>query len=449
MSDKSDILILGATGFTGKLITGYLSTHPQRSQFSLALGARSPQKLKALVEKLNLSQSSVKLVQVDVTNEAEVERAVRSTRVVINTVGPYWLWGTPVVRSCARNGVHYVDLTGETTWTRKIIYEFDYFATKTGAIIVPSCGFDSVPSDAAVHLANKTLKSIGPSTNGEYLNMDTSTSAFSFRGGISGGTIASFMTAIESVPDSVRRETRQPYATSPIVGITPPPFRFLYNLSIPGMKPLIGAFFIMGPGNTALVQRSCGLLELYAKSANDIVTRKEALLGCYGSNFKYSEFQVMSSIASVIVYTAAMVFGVGMLLIRYLVKKILPQSGEGPSEERMQNGFFKVTNITTSTSSPPVQVKTVIKGKGDPGYRSTSVMIAESALCFLLPLVSESSNAIRDKKDNLHALPPLARKGGILTPMTAFGDVLLQRLEETGRFEFSSSIVGDEGKKNV
>ena len=148
MSDKSDILVLGATGFTGNLITRYLSVHPQRSQFSLALGARSPRKLNALVKKLNLSEPSVKLVLVDVTDEVDVERAVCSARVVINTVGPYWLWGTPVVRyvstefmkyfvnwfmpdiifffarSCVRNGVHYVDLTGETHWTKKIIREY-------------------------------------------------------------------------------------------------------------------------------------------------------------------------------------------------------------------------------------------------------------------------------------------------------------------------------------
>ena len=107
MSDKSDVLVLGATGFTGNLITSYLSTHSQRSQFSLALGARSPKKLKALVQNLNLSESSVKLVQVDVTNEADVERAVRSTRVVINTVGPYWLWGTPVVRCVSQQVYKY------------------------------------------------------------------------------------------------------------------------------------------------------------------------------------------------------------------------------------------------------------------------------------------------------------------------------------------------------
>ena len=145
-------------------------------------------------------------------------------------------------------------------------YRLDYFATKTGAIIVPSCGFDSVPSDAAAYLANRTLKSIEPSMTGEYLDADTSISAFRFRGGISGGTIASFMAAIEAVPDHVRRDSGRPYGTSPFIGAPPFPFRFLYTLPIIGMKPLIGAFFIMGPGNTAVVQRSYGLLELHAKT---------------------------------------------------------------------------------------------------------------------------------------------------------------------------------------
>ena len=143
----------------------------------------------------------------------------------------------------------------------------DYFATKTGAIIVPSCGFDSVPSDAAAYLANKTLKSIGPSsTDGEYLDVDTSISAFSFRGGVSGGTINSFMSTIEAVPDDVRQDGNRPYVISPFIGGPPFPMQLLYNLPIPGMKPLIGGFFIMGAGNTAVVQRSYGLLELHANT---------------------------------------------------------------------------------------------------------------------------------------------------------------------------------------
>ena len=142
----------------------------------------------------------------------------------------------------------------------------DYFATKTGAIIVPSCGFDSMPSDAAAYLANKTLKSVGPSENGEYLDVDTSISAFQFRGGISGGTIDSAMSTIEVVPDDVRQDASRPYSTSPFIGGSPFPLQFLYTLPISGTKPMIGGFFIMGPGNTAVVQRSYGLLELHAKT---------------------------------------------------------------------------------------------------------------------------------------------------------------------------------------
>jgi len=136
--------------------------------------------------------------------------------------------------------------------------------------------------------------------------------------------------------------------------------------------------------------------------------------------------------------------------LRLIIKRFLPQSGDGPSDESMQKGFFNVTNITTSTSNPPVHVKTIIKGKGDPGYLLSAIMISESALCFLLPLVSVSSkSASTSENNNIHTLPVHAQEGGILTPMTAFGDVLIQRLEETGRFEFSSSILAEDGTKKA
>jgi len=125
MSSQTDLLILGATGYTGRLITRYLSTHPQRSGFTFAVGARSHTKLRSLLEKLNLhNDDTIGFVHVDVTKPAEVEKAVKSTRVVINTVGPYWRWGTPVVAACAKHGVHYVDLTGETAWIRNIVREY-------------------------------------------------------------------------------------------------------------------------------------------------------------------------------------------------------------------------------------------------------------------------------------------------------------------------------------
>jgi short subunit dehydrogenase-like uncharacterized protein len=123
MSPPTDLLVLGATGFTGRLIIRYLSQHPLRGAFTFAIGARSPTKVKALLQDLGLvHDSSIPIVQVDVTNKAEVENAVKNTRVVINTVGPYWRWGTPVVAACAKAGVHYVDLTGEVPFLRRIIF---------------------------------------------------------------------------------------------------------------------------------------------------------------------------------------------------------------------------------------------------------------------------------------------------------------------------------------
>ncbi|KAF8911602.1 Saccharopine dehydrogenase-domain-containing protein [Gymnopilus junonius] len=446
MPDKTDILILGATGFTGGLITRYLSTHPQRSHFTLAVGARSLQKLQKLVQDHTLP-SSVKLVQVDVTKDEEIEAAVKSTRVVINVVGPYWHWGTPVVRACARNGVKYVDLTGEPAWIRKIILEFDYLATKTGAVIVPSCGFDSIPSDLTVYLSNKTLKSAGTSPDGDFLALGESTNVFRLRGGFSGGTVASFLAAIEDTPHKEAVESRLPYVLSPFIGLCGSRPRFVYSLPVPGGETIKGGLFFMAPTNAQLVRRTFGLLELQTRED----TSKEARVARYGPKFHYEEFMATSGTLSAFTLTAAIVFGFGLMLIRpirNIIKRLLPQPGEGPSDEEMQKGFFNVTNISKSASSPPLTVKSVFKGSGDPGYLLTAILISESALCFILPPASESAKIQNEEKDNLHALTPLAHKGGILTPMAAFGDELIRRLEETGRFGFSSSVIDETGKKD-
>ena len=136
---------------------------------------------------------------------------------------------------------------------------YDYYATKTGSIIVPQCGYDSIPSDISAFLANKTLKAHSPS-----LNLGTSTTAHKIRGGVSGGTFSSAMTAIEEVPRYERKEASLPHSLSPIVGVKPSPPQLWYNLPIPGGKDIYGAFFFMQPANRALVQRTAGLLELEA-----------------------------------------------------------------------------------------------------------------------------------------------------------------------------------------
>ncbi|KAG5349342.1 hypothetical protein C0989_004483 [Termitomyces sp. Mn162] len=348
---SSDIVVFGATGFTGRLITRYLVSHPQFTQgsFSFAIAARSQSKLHALVQELKLP-SSINIVQVDVTDFKSVEAAVQRARVVINTIGPYWRWGTPVVKACARNGVHYVDLTGESVWIKDIVNEyvhlpenrsqypllsdrFDYLATKTGAIIVPSCGYDSVPSDVSAYLSNKTLKA-----HGDY-DVATSISGQIVRGGISGGTLNTIFTILEDVPQDKLRESARDYSLSP--GEVFPAFRLLYEQVIPGETSVPGSFFLMAPGNTKLVQRTFGLLELQTitatQSGSSAEATKIARRERYGSSFAYEEFLIMSSRFSAIAFST--MFMTGFLLLarlsplRWLLKKFVPAPGSGPSEE--------------------------------------------------------------------------------------------------------------------
>ncbi|KAJ3573696.1 hypothetical protein NP233_g2261 [Leucocoprinus birnbaumii] len=443
MAPKTDLLVLGATGFTGRLVTRYLSVHPQRSGFTFAIGARSPTKLKSLLRDLNLHRDpGIGLVQVDVTNPAELEAAVKSTRVVINTIGPYWRWGTPVVAACVKHGVHHVDLTGETVWIKHIIQNYDYTASRSRAIIVPSCGNDSIPSDIGAYLGNKTLKSLPIP-----LDVGTSTTAHEFKSaGISGGSINSIITVIEDVPRKAQRESRKEYSLSPVAGRRSPKMQLYYSLPIPGARPITGAFFVMMPVNKALVQRTFGLLELEARTSGS--SSKEAQLDRYGPDFVYDEFMVTPNVVSAVFITLAVVtvFLLIALLrpVRWLMKKFSFQSGEGPSDEAMQNGYMVSTNISKSTSEPPVYVKSVMKGKGDPGYLLTAIMISECALCLILPADSKTSAPEAARA----SLPPLARRGGgVFTPMTAFGDVLIKRLEKTRRFEFSSSVIGEDDKR--
>ncbi|KAF9529743.1 Saccharopine dehydrogenase-domain-containing protein [Crepidotus variabilis] len=448
-NEKVDILVLGATGFTGGLTVRYLATHPQRQHFSLAIGGRNAKKLEEVVKKLNLA-SDVKLVQADATKDEEAERAVKGAKVVVNCVGPYWLYGTATVRACARNGVHYVDLTAEPPWTRRMILEYDYLATKTGAIIVPSCGFDSIPSDSTAYLSNKTLKSL-PSSTGLPLYAGTSTTVHNFNGGISGGTISTALTILEEIPHSDIKFAAKQYSLSPFVGKKQGGlgFKYLYKLVVPGLprKNYIGGFFFMSPANRSLVQRTFGLFELHAAQSGDLESKKRS----YGPDFVYDEFMQTNSVLKAFVIGTSFVIAFTLLAFkpfRVLLKSMFPPAGSGPSEEKMEKGWFSATNLTVSTSNPPVYVKSVIKGKGDPGYSTTAVMISECALSILLPPVSSTSSQsnLSRSGNNIHALGPIAKRGGILTPMTAFGDVLIQRMEETGSFQFSSSVVGDKRK---
>jgi len=433
-----DILLLGATGFCGRLCTQYLASHPQRSTaFRLAIAARSKAKLAELVSELGLDDT-VQVIQVDVTNFNELEAVVKRTKVVINTVGPFWRWGTPVVKACVQHGKHYVDLTGESPWIQQIIMLFDYNATKTGSIIVPSCGMDSVTSDLPVFLSNKTLKTFA----GPAAAIDTSTSAYKMKGGISGGTLATVIASIEEVPPHIRKAALRDYSLSPIKGQPCSPPRLLYELPH-SSPPITGGYFAMANVNKVLVQRTWALHELelrqFSRGTNigtstSGTALEQARNRSYGPQFKYEEFIATRTKLQAIILGVSM----GLILlcliyippIRWLAKRIVTKPGMGPSEEVMENGYLEVTNISSSVAdanSSQIHVKSIMRGQGDPGYSLSSIMVSESALALLL---------------DYDSLPSLGRQGGVLTSMSAMGDVLIERLKNTGRFKFESVVMG-------
>ncbi|KAJ2931520.1 hypothetical protein H1R20_g5585, partial [Candolleomyces eurysporus] len=429
---KNDILVLGATGFMGRIITRYLCEHSQKQAFTLALGARSPDKLDQMVKELGVKDKVDELVKVDVGSPESVEKAVKGARVVINVVGPYWTWGTPVVAACAKHGVHYVDLTGETPWIRRIVLEYHHAAIQSGAIIVPSCGYDSIPSDMVPWLANKTLKAyVAANRPGTpFVGLGTSLSAQKHKGGISGGTLASLITSLEDYPKDIMREGSKPYCISPVVGRKQPGPRFIYELVIPRAKSLVGGFWVMRNTNVWLVQRTFGLLEAKALEVQASGTateeeKAEANKARYGPDFVYDEFMQTKSKLS------------GFLMSVCLAATFALLTFVRPT-----------TNITKSAggSQPPITVQTVVSGKGDPGYLLTGVMISESALSLLLPL---SYNGPRQPGSETRRTTSLAKEGGILTPMTAFGEDLVARLCDTKLFTCSSFVVEDNtGRKD-
>jgi len=332
-------------------------------------------------------------------------------------------------------------LTGEAHWIRDIISELDYAAVKSGSIIVPCCGLDSIPSDVLAFIANKTLKSFGgPSTT-----IDLSTSAWKLGGAsISGGTFSTILTALEEVPKRKLLAARQNFALSPVEGTQSPRPRLLYTLPYSD-RPVHGAWYFMAIANLQVVQRSWGLFELAHRRSRGVDRADEgnatdmAQLS-YGPNFKYEEFVVLPSAFYAVIYSIVFaVIATSLVLfkpVRWFARRIMPSPGEGPSEEQLQAGSLKITNITKSSPNAggeKIIVRSIFRGRGDPGYFLSSIMISECALALAL------DGAI---------LPQTGKGGGVLTPMTAFGDVLIERLRGSKLIDIESELlVGAQPRK--
>lgn len=396
-----DVVLYGASGFVGVLVARHLAEHAPAGA-RIALAGRSPAKLAAVQAKLGVDWP---ILVAEAADAEALGRLAASTRVIITTVGPYLKYGRELVHACAAAGTDYVDLTGEVFFVRESIDANHELARSTGARIVHSCGFDSIPSDIGVHVLDRQVKADGA---GDLI--DTTLVVTSLRGGLSGGTIDSIRTQLDVVRKDRRlaRMAASPYSLSPDRAAEPDLGRQedVVTLRGPSVDPSLRgtlAPFFMAPFNTRIVRRS------------------NALRGwSYGRRFRYRE--VMSVGASPLspVLVAGAKLGVGALMLgltlpptRFVLDRLLPKPGRGPSERTMRSGHFTVDVFTTTTTGARYHSR--VRAKGDPGYAATAVMLGESGL------------ALAFDRD---ALPPTA--GGVLTPATALGDALVDRLRAAG-----------------
>ena len=379
-----DIVVFGASGYTGRLVAEYLAPEYGGTDLTWAMAGRSLDKLASIRTEIGISDA-VALLEVDVDNPASVSEMVDACRVVITTVGPYQLYGDELVKQCAERGTDYVDLTGEPSWMHETIARFSEAAKLSGARIVHSCGFDSIPFDLGVyllqqHAIEKTGEPIA-TVKGRVRAMN---------GTFSGGTIASMRATMASAK-----------ANPAIIQVLTNPFALTEGFTGPeqpaGMAPQYdeelqswSAPFIMAPINTKNIHRS-----------NFLMAHR------YGEDFRYDEMLLTGDGDQ------------GKAAAEFVAKddsvaKSDLQPGEGPSKEERENGNYDA--IFAGQACTGDLMISSVQGDRDPGYGSTSKMLAEAAMCLLVN-------------------PDLA-SGGLWTPAAAMGDALMARLQEHAGLTF-------------
>lgn len=385
MSEKSfDIIVYGASGFTGRLVAEYMHQQYGRS-VNWAMAGRSEDKLKAVRAEMGISDDTPLLVA-DADDAASLKAMVEATKVLITTVGPYQLYGSPLVAACAAAGTDYVDLSGEPGWMHEMIGAHDAAAKASGARIVHSCGFDSIPFDLGVYFLQQAAKErFGQPCN------QVRGRVRAMNGEFSGGTAASLgatMAALAKNPELLAVLANPFSLADGFQGPEQPADNVPYEDEATGMWV---APFIMAAINTKNVHRS------------------NALLGhAYGEDFIYDEMMITGAgdegkaMAEFVANTNP------------LAGDDVPQPGEGPDKASREAGHYD--NLFIGTTADGQRIEAASGGDMDPGYGSTSKMLAESAMCLLTDC------------DGLG--------GGIYTPAPAMGEKLIKRLEANAGMYF-------------
>jgi short subunit dehydrogenase-like uncharacterized protein len=408
-------VVWGATGFTGHLVAEYLTRkYGVGRGLVWALGGRSRGKLEEVrrrLEALDPAARDLPLVTGDSSDRASLDAMARDARVVLTTVGPYALYGAELVAACVDAGTDYCDLAGETPFIRQSIERHHARAQASGTKIVHCCGYDSIPSDLGTFFAQETMRARHGVPCAEVKCF-----AGEARGGMSGGTVASMLNMMDTATHDrrVRRILADPYSLDPGRDQRGPD----------GPDP-------MGVRYDADIGRWTGPFVMAAINSR-VVRRTNALLGyAWGRDFRYTEAMSFKPGPAGLVTAAGVSAGLaasfGILAVgplrRWAARSFLPKPGDGPSEKVRETGFFvhRLIGIAGTSAGPSrAKVLVTVKGKGDPGYGATSRMLAESAVCMA--------------KDR-DALPPA---WGVLTPATAMGMALLERLRKVD-FSFEAA----------
>jgi short subunit dehydrogenase-like uncharacterized protein len=376
-----DLVLFGATGFTGGLTAAYLAAHGP-AEMRWALVGRNRAKLEAVEERLAAASPQAPapaLIEAEASDRDALRGVAESTRVAITTVGPYALHGEPLVAACAAAGTDYCDLTGEPEFVDRVWARYHAEAERTGARLVHCCGFDSIPHDLGAYYTVKQLPEGVPLTVNGYVRSNAS-----FSGGTYHSAINGFGRARQTLSAAKERRAAEQRPNGRQVHSAPA--RIRRNERLGGWTVPLPT--IDGP----------------------VVRRSAAALERYGPNVSYGHNMVAKHLATVGAIGAGV--GAGFTLAqlpptrKLLLKMKAP--GEGPSEEKREKSWFKVVFVGEGGGK---RVVTEVKG-GDPGYSETSKMLAESGLCL--------------------AFDDLPAKAGQLTTAAAMGDALLERLQKAG-----------------
>ena len=401
---RFDVIVFGATSFVGQILCDYLFTrHGVGGGVKWAMAGRSPSKLESVRAALGDLAAGIELMVADAADEEALRAMCAQTGVVISTVGPYALYGSPLVKTCVETGTDYVDLTGEAHWIHHMIKEHESRARRTGARLVHCCGFDSIPSDLGVHFHQKTaMEKFGePATR---IRMQVAR----IKGGASGGTVASILNIAREMASnpSLRKILANPYSLVPSsqARVRQP------NVNTPQRDAETGAWlgpFVMAAVNTRIVHRSNALQD-YA----------------WGVDFLYDESMRMGKGLKGGLFATAFTGGLAAFMVgaalppsRWLMESyMLPKPGEGPSPEQQKNGMYDLRFYGTTASGNKLITK--VTGDRDPGYGSTAKMLGEAAVCLV------------------HDIARTDVAGGFWTPATALGDALLARLQQHAGLRF-------------